>query len=109
MRLYCHKEWWSVPLVLHPKKHVQCRSCLILPILTDIRWNLRVILISISLISKDIEYLSALWPLAISTDSFGGGILCLALYPIFKLAYLDCWFLFYCVLYTFFIVFLCWV
>jgi hypothetical protein len=46
----------SVPLSPHPLQHVLSLEVLILEILTDVRWNLRVVLIFISLITKDFEH-----------------------------------------------------
>jgi hypothetical protein len=49
--LQSHQKWWSVPLSPHPQQHV-----LILAILSGVRWNLRVILICISLMIKDVKH-----------------------------------------------------
>jgi hypothetical protein len=54
--LQSHQPWKSVPLSQHPHQHVLSPEVLILAILTGIRWNLRVILICISLIIKDFEH-----------------------------------------------------
>jgi hypothetical protein len=53
--LQSHQKWKSVPLSPHPLQHVLSPKILILAILTDVRWNLRVILICVSLITKDFE------------------------------------------------------
>jgi hypothetical protein len=54
--LQSHQQWRSVPLSLHPGQHLLSLEFLILAILTGVRCNLRVVLISISLITKDAEY-----------------------------------------------------
>jgi hypothetical protein len=54
--LQSHKQWRSVPLSPHPCKHLLSPEFLILAILTGVRWNLRVVLICISLMIKDAEH-----------------------------------------------------
>ena len=49
-------NWRSVPLSPHPCQHLLSHEILILAILTSVRWNLRVLLISISLMIKDVEH-----------------------------------------------------
>jgi hypothetical protein len=51
-----HQQWRSVPLSLHPCQYLLSPEVLILAILIGVRWNLRVILICISLIAKDLEH-----------------------------------------------------
>jgi hypothetical protein len=51
-----HQQWRSVPLSPHPHQHLLSPEFLILAILTDVRWNLRVVWICISLMIKDIEH-----------------------------------------------------
>ena len=51
-----HQQWRSVPLLPHPRQHLLSPEFLILAILTGVRWNLRVILICISLVIKDVEH-----------------------------------------------------
>jgi hypothetical protein len=55
--LQSHQQWRSVPLSPHPKQHVLWPEFFILAILIGVKWNLRVILIRSSLITKDFEHL----------------------------------------------------
>jgi hypothetical protein len=54
--LHSHHHWRSVPHSPHPLQHVLSPEVLALAILTGVRWNLRVVLICISLITKDFEH-----------------------------------------------------
>jgi hypothetical protein len=53
--LQSHQQWRSVPLSPNPCQHLLSPGFLILAILTGGRWNLRVVLIFISLMIKDVE------------------------------------------------------
>ena len=55
--LQSYQLWRSVPLLPHPPQHVLSLEFLILAILIGVRWNLRIILIYISLMIKDVENL----------------------------------------------------
>jgi len=54
--LQSHQQWRSVPFSPHPFKLLLSSEFLILAILTGVRWNLRVVLICISLMTKDVEH-----------------------------------------------------
>ena len=54
--LQSHQQWRSVPLSPHSRQHLLSPEFLILAILTNVRWNLRVVLICISLMIKDVEH-----------------------------------------------------
>jgi hypothetical protein len=55
--LQSHQQWRSIPLSPHPRQHLQSPEFLILAILIGVKWNLRVVLICISLMTKDTELL----------------------------------------------------
>ena len=54
--LQSQQQWRSDPLSPHHRQHLLSLEFLILPILTGVRWNLRVVLIYISLMIKDAEH-----------------------------------------------------
>jgi hypothetical protein len=56
MSLQSYQQWRSAPLSLYPRQHVLSPEVLILAILSVIKWNLRVILICNSMITKDFEH-----------------------------------------------------
>jgi hypothetical protein len=74
--LHSHQQWGNIPLTPYPYQHVLLLEFVISAILIDAMWNLRIILIFISLMTKDIEhFLSASWTfnipgLRISFDIF---------------------------------------
>ena len=84
-----HQEQRSIPLFPHPQQHPQVLSpeILILAILIGVRWNLRVILLCIFLMTKDFECFFKCRPFKIPLMRIDS----LALYPIFKLGYLVFW------------------
>lgn len=95
-----HQQWKSVPFAQYPCQHLLSLEILILPILTGARWIRRVLLIFISLRPEDFEHIGVSQPPEIPLL----GILCLTLYPIFKLV---CEFLTSWVLYIFWTLVLC--
>jgi hypothetical protein len=78
--LQSHRQWRSVSLSPHPHQYLLSTKFLILTILTGVRWNLRVVLIYILLMTKDVEHFLG------NSQIFSIPqlrILCLALSPIF--------------------------
>jgi hypothetical protein len=56
MSFQSHQQWRSIPPFPHLCQHLLSPEFLILAILTGVRWNLRVVLICISLMIKDAEH-----------------------------------------------------
>jgi hypothetical protein len=54
--LHSYQQWRSAPLSLHPHQHLLSPEFLILVILTGMRWNHKVVLICIFLMTKDVEH-----------------------------------------------------
>jgi hypothetical protein len=54
--LQSHQQWRNVPLSPHPRQHLLSPEFFILVVLTGMRWNLRAVLICISLMTKDIKH-----------------------------------------------------
>ena len=54
--LQSHQQWRNVPLTPQSHQHLLSPEILILAILTGMRWNLRVVLICISLMIKDVDH-----------------------------------------------------
>ena len=59
--LQSHQQWRSVLLYPHSCQHLQLPEFFILAILTGVRWNLRVVLICISLMIKDVAVFHEEW------------------------------------------------
>jgi hypothetical protein len=57
--LQTHQQWRSVSLSPHPHQHLLSPEFLILPIQTGVRCNLKVVLICISLMIKDVNIFSS--------------------------------------------------
>jgi hypothetical protein len=55
-RLQSNQQWRIAPLSPHRPQHLLSNKLLILAILTGLRWNLRVILICVSLMIKNVEH-----------------------------------------------------
>jgi hypothetical protein len=60
--LQFHQQWRSVPLSPHPYQDLLSPEFLTIAILTGVRWNLRVVLICISLMIKDVEHFFRCFP-----------------------------------------------
>jgi hypothetical protein len=54
--LHSHRQWRSVPLSPHSLQHLLSAELLSLAIMTGMRYNLRVLLMHISLMTKDVEH-----------------------------------------------------
>ena len=54
--LQSHQQWKSVPLSPELCQHLLSPESLILAILTGMRWNLKVVLICISVMAKDVKH-----------------------------------------------------
>jgi hypothetical protein len=54
--LQSYQQWRSVPLSPHTYQHLLLPEFFILAIMTVVRWNLRVVFICISLMTKDVEH-----------------------------------------------------
>jgi hypothetical protein len=50
------KQWKTFPFCLHPHQHLLSPEFLILVSLTGVKWNLRLVLICISLMTKNVEH-----------------------------------------------------
>jgi hypothetical protein len=54
--LQSYQQWRSVPLSPYSRQYLLSPEFLILAILTSVKWNLKVVLICISLMIKDVEH-----------------------------------------------------
>ena len=54
--LHSHQQWRSVLLAPHPHQYMLSIEFLILAILMGVRWNLTIVLICISLMTKEVEH-----------------------------------------------------
>jgi hypothetical protein len=72
--LQSRQQWRSVPLSPHARQHLMSSEFLILAILNGMRWNFKVVLISISLMIKDVEHyfrcFSAIWYSSVENSLF---------------------------------------
>ena len=72
--LQSHKQWRSGLLSPHPLQHLLSPEVFILAILTWVRWNIRVVLIFILVMTKDDEHFfrcfSAIWYFPVENSLF---------------------------------------
>jgi hypothetical protein len=54
--LHSYQQWGFVPLAPHPLQSILSLEFFTLAILINVRWNLKVVLIYISLMTKDVEH-----------------------------------------------------
>jgi hypothetical protein len=54
--LYSHQQWRSISLSPHSCQHLLSPEFLILAIVSGVRWNVRVVLICIFLMTKDVDH-----------------------------------------------------
>ena len=87
--LHSHQQCRSVPFSPQPLQHKLSSVFLILAILTGVRWNLRVVFICISLMTKDVEYF--LKCLSAILDSFAESSLFRSILYFFLLDYGIFW------------------
>lgn len=93
--LCSHQQWVRVPFAPNPYQHELSFVLLTLAILSEMKCNLSVVLVCVSLVGKDIQHFKSIsQPFAVKRS------LSLALYSIFKLGYLFSW-------YSAFLLFVC--
>jgi hypothetical protein len=68
------QHWRSVSFSPHPCQHLLSSEFLILAILTGVKWDLRVVLICIALMTKNVEHFfrcsSAIWYTSVENSLF---------------------------------------
>jgi hypothetical protein len=63
-----HQKWRSVPLSPHPHQHLLSHEFYILSIFIGVRWNISVVLICISLMTKDVgQFFRCFWDIQYSS------------------------------------------
>jgi hypothetical protein len=55
-RWQSHQQWRSIPLFPHSCQHLLSTMFLNLTVMTDVRWNLWVVLICLFVMTKNVEY-----------------------------------------------------
>jgi hypothetical protein len=98
--LQSHKQLRNVPLSPYPLPHVWLPEFLILAILICLKWNLRVVLICISLITNDFEYFFRCFSAICESSVMNPQISSI---PNFLIGLFDFWWLASWVLYIFWI------
>jgi len=98
-----HQQWRSVPLYPHPCQNLLSPEFLNLAILTGVRWNLRVVLICISLMTKDVEhffrYFSGIWYSSVENSLFSvvhqwyNGYILICLFGSLESNFLSSWYI----------------
>ena len=85
--LQSHQKWRNVPLSPYPCQNLLSSEFFILAIATGVRWNPRVVLICISLMTKDVEHFFRCFS-TIQVSSVGNSLFCLGSH--FLIGLFDC-------------------